>query len=1625
MPLAAPAAGDSAQPTIPMHCASSVPSYPEDEMVPLSYGQRRLWFIDRTVGPSPTYNVPLAFRISGSLDKDALEAAVLDMVERHESLRTVYLPDGDEIRQSVTELPGTTLVFESRKITESELDDVTAAEVARPFDLTTDVLIRTTLFEFGPDQYLLLFVTHHIATDAWSWDLLLRELTQAYAARRSAQAPEFPSLALRYADYAIWQREVYDGPEDDGDGAKAGELQYWRQKLAGLPEQLELPYDRARTEVSQHRGGTVDVRVGTETHARLAAIATSANTSMFMVGQAAVAAWLSYLGAGLDIPLGVAYAGRDDVALEELVGLFINSLTLRSDLSGDPAFEDLVHRVRDTTLEAFDHGAVPFDLVVEAVNPARSLDRNPVYQIMYGWAERRSADGGLDLDGVTVAAVPVSSGTSKFDLNISFTEQLVDGSPAGIVGEIEYDSALFSEETVRSMAKMLETLLDDVAKDPGLRLSEIDLIEPAQRELVTHSWNQTEQKLRWQNLPDMFTEQVRRDPDAVAMESPEETLTYAQLNHRTNRLAHLLIQRGAGPETFVAVVAPRRIALIAMLALFKAGATFLPIDPDYPRERISYTIDDAQPHLILTTEALAAEFSGHDLLVVDRADTVAALQRCPETNPEADDLLAPLSLESPAYIIYTSGSTGRPKGCVITARVLINLIAWQMDLTNAQPRTRVSQFGAVSFDAFEQEILAALFAGQTVVVPSEDDRRDLTRFAIWLDDQKINEFYAPDAVLRAVCEAAVEQELPLEQLRTVMQGGEAFQLTEAVRDFFRRRRDIEVYNHYGPSETHVITGMKLPADPATWPSVAPIGKMLWNCQGYVLDSKLRPVPVGVAGELYLGGDGLGRSYIRRPGLTAERFVANPFGAPGERMYRSGDVVRWNRKGEIEFIGRADDQVKIRGVRVELNEINSVLRQHHQVAEAATAVREYGPGDKRLISYIVPASSQHPDATELRRHVSSLLPAAVVPAAFVTLDALPKNTNGKLDRLALPEPDFGAQTGPDSREPRNRLETALCEAFAKVLGVGPVGVDDSFFDLGGHSLLAVRLVNEIRSSVGAEVPIRTLFENPTVDRLAAVIPLTEAETGPALTPRQRPELMPLSFVQRRLWFIDQLEGPSPQYNVPLLTKRLAGRLELGSLEAALTDVVRRHESLRTRLPDVDGKPFQLIIPAGDVSVSLHLQQVKPEELDESVVKACEYEFELADELLVRAEVFSLSDDDHVFVVVAHHSVCDGWSAAPLGRDLTRAYAARLAGETPEFDPLPVQYADYTLWQREMLGAEDDPDSIISIQLDIWRRALAGLPEEVILKPDRPRSAMTTARGAMVQFAVDAELYVRIQSLARAEGATPFMVLQAALAAALTQSGAGSDIALGTMVAGRADVVLDDLIGCFVNTLVLRTDTSGEPTFRELLARIMEADLQAFENQALPFERLVAAVKPPRSQTRHPLAQVMLALQTTADGIQLPGVEVHDFAVPSASTSQFDLAFSFVEGAEGQGAAGTAYYSTDLFDSQTIDGFVKRFADLLDSAVSDPDAKVFGSADTALPSGLEDDLCSMFAEVLGIESVAADDDFFDLGGHSLLAAELVGNIRRTYRIQLKLRDFFFSPTVAQVAELISARSGRTES
>ncbi|MEU0229116.1 amino acid adenylation domain-containing protein [Streptomyces sp. NPDC006284] len=1531
------------------HARAALTAQPRPERVPLSPAQQGQWFLHKLEGPNATYNIPIALRLTGTLDQDALRAALTDVTARHEALRTVYAEDEHGAHQVILTPDQATPLFEVRAVTSEGLVGALADAAGHAFDLTRDLPLRTTLFRLGETEHVLLLLVHHIAADEGSFAPLARDLTTAYLERVAGREPSWTPLPVQYADHTLWQRDVL-GTEDDPDSVLSKQLAYWTQTLAGLPAELDLPTDRPRPATPSHQGGTVTFTIPADLRERIETLARQEQASTFMVLQAALAVLLSRLGAGTDIPIGSPIAGRTDDAVEDLVGFFVNTLVLRTDLTGNPTFTELLARVRETDLAAYAHQDIPFERLVEALNPERSANRHPLFQVrlvVQNADPRSSAGAALALPGLTVSTEATSDEGAKFDLLL----RLYDAD-SGLGGVLEYSADLYDAATAESLAQRFVRVLRGAVTEPERPVGRIDVLDDAERGRLLETWNATARDVDPAGVVELFAAQVARTPDAEALLFEETTLTYAELDERSNRLTRLLAEYGVGPERFVAVALPRSVELIvSLLAVLKAGGAYLPLDLDQPAERVRYMVEDASPLLILTDErssGLVAETPDRKVLVWDTEETRRALA---EASGDAIGSLGgtatggsrpgglPLP-NDPAYVIYTSGSTGRPKGVVVEHR---SVGAYLQRARRVYPDAAGTALlhSRIAFDLTVTALYTPLVSGGRVRLADLKD-----------DSGGAGTSVRPTFMKATPSHLALLGSLPdtVSPTGTLILGGEQL-LGENLAEWRARHPDVTVVNAYGPTEATVnCTDYTLEPGAPTPSGPVPIGRPFWNTRAYVLDAHLQPVPAGVPGELYIAGTGLARGYLGRPDMTAERFVADPFDASGSgsRMYHTGDLALWGKDGQLRYVGRADQQVKLRGYRLELGEIESVLVGTAGVHQAAVVLTEDGSGDKRLVAYVVPGTGRQdaPTAATLRAHLAESLPDYMVPSAFVLLDALPLTANGKLDRGALPVPVEEREPSAPVQKAHNPWEEVLGRLFADVLGVEEVGREDDFFELGGHSLLAIRLLARARSALGMTLSVRDMFDNPTVAGLARLMTVAGRTGRPVVARAVRPERVPLSYAQQRLWFLHQYEPGSALYNIPVAL-RLTGTLDQDALRTALTDVTARHEALRTLYAQDDQGAHQDILTPDRATPLFEVRDVTEDRLADELSHTVGQGFDLTRDLPLRTTLFRLDETEHVLLLVVHHIAADGWSLTPLARDLTTAYTARVAGREPSWTPLPVQYADHTLWQRDVLGTEDDPDSVLSKQLAYWEQALSGLPAELDLPTDRPRPATPSHQGGTVTFTIPAELHTRITQLARQEQASTFMVLQAALAVLLSRLGAGTDIPIGSPIAGRTDDAVEDLVGFFVNTLVLRTDLSGNPTFTELLARVRETDLAAYAHQDIPFERLVEAVNPERSTSRHPLFQTMLSLQNVdpaavATAGRFPGLSVRPVDAEGA-VSKFDLLLAMQEleapdGGRSGGVRAVLEFSADLFDQESAELLTRRFVQILDAVITAPDTRI---------------------------------------------------------------------------------------
>ncbi|ORV12528.1 hypothetical protein AWB95_12735 [Mycobacterium celatum] len=1487
-------------------------------VIPLSFAQQRLWFIDQLQGPSPMYNMATALRLRGRLDVEALGQALGDVVGRHESLRTLFVaPDG--IPQQVVVPPERADfgwdVVDATGWSAARLDEAVNAAAHYTFDLAAEIALRARLFRVHDDAHVLVVVVHHIAADGWSITPLAGDLGAAYASRCAGHAPEWAELPLQYADYALWQRAQL-GDLDDSNSPIAAQVAFWEDALAELPERLQLPTDRPYPPVADHRGARVTIDWPAELHQRVARVAREHSATSFMVMQAALAVLLGKLAASSDVAVGFPVAGRRDPALDELVGFFVNTLVLRVDLTGDPAVADLLAQVRARSLAAYEHQDVPFEVLVERLNPTRSLTHSPLVQVALAWQDRDPATG-LALRDLQVTPIPIDTRTARMDLVFSLGERWSEaGAPAGIRGDVEFRTDVFDAASIEALIERLRRVLLALTADPTRALSSMDLLGEDERARLEIWGNRAvlTASMTAVSVPVLFAEQVARAPEAVAISCQGRTMTYRELDEASNRLAHLLIAQGAGPGQCVALLFSRSVeAIVAIVAVLKTGAAYLPVDSGLPAARIGFMLADAAPMAAITTAALADRLDGQEVAVIDIDD--------PRINAYPATGLAAPAVDDVAYLIYTSGTTGAPKGVAITHR---NVTALLETLDAGLPAAGVwSHSHSLAFDVSVWEIFGALLRGGRVVVVPESVAGSSEGLHAALVDERVSVLTQTPSAVQVLSPEGLES-------AALVMVGEACP-AEVVDRWAPGRVMV---NAYGPTETTMCVAISAPLTPG---SGVPIGSPVSGAALFVLDGWLRQVPAGVVGELYVAGAGVALGYVGRAGLTASRFVACPFGGPGSRMYRTGDLVRWRADGQLDYLGRADEQVKIRGYRIELGEVQAALAGCAGVQQAVVIAREDQPGNKRLVGYVTGTA----DPAQIRGALAERLPAYMVPAAVMALDTWPLTPNGKLDTRALPAPEYDDA---GYRAPTTPTEEILAGIYAQVLGLERVGVDDSFFDLGGDSISAMRLVAAINTSLDTGLSVRAVFEAPTVAQLAPRTGRAARRLQP-LTPRQRPAVMPLSFAQNRLWFIDQLHGASAVYNIATAL-RLGGPLDADALRQALIDVVGRHESLRTLFPATETTPQQIVTPIERADFGWDLVDAtgwSTARLDEAIGSVARYTFDLAAEIPLQTRLFRVAEDEHVLVIVVHHIAADGWSITPLARDLAAAYASRCAGQAPAWSELPVQYADYTLWQREQFGDVDDSDSLIATQLAFWEQALAGMPERLQLPTDRPYPPVADQRGTTVAVEWPAELQQRVARKAREHNATSFMVVQAALAVLLSKLSASSDVALGFPIAGRPDPLLDDLVGFFVNTLVLRVDLAGDPTVEELLAQVRQRGVAAYEHQDVPFEVLVERLNPVRSLTHHPLVQVLLAWQNfTGQSDPTAGVGLGDLQVTplplDTRTARMDLTFSLAErwsdAGEPAGIGGTVEFRTDVFDEASIETLIERLGRVLVAMTAEP-------------------------------------------------------------------------------------------
>jgi amino acid adenylation domain-containing protein len=1496
---------------------------------PLSFGQEQLWFLNELQPGSPVYNISKVHCLRGYLDVDALTQSLNEIIRRHAVLRTTFASASERpvqviapsVHLDVPVLDLRELPVQDRK---TEGSRIVFAQAEKTFDLLRGPLIRVVLLRMDEEEWLLFLSLHQIVCDGHSVSLLYRELEALYGRFHLGQEPTLAELIIQYGDYARWQRNELQ--ED----RLRSLLDYWQARFAAPPLLLNLPTDRARPKVQSFRGSRWSLAITRRLTTALKEFSRKENASLFVILLATFATLLRHYSEQEDIVVGAPVANRYQPELQQLIGFFVNTLALRLDLTGNPSFRDLVLRVRTICHEAFAHGDLPFEKLVEAAVQTRDLGRNPLFHIMFAMQELGAEE--LSLLGLqTEPSLEVENGTAKFDLTLSLQE-----SNQHLVGSIEYSADLFKPDTIERMVGHYQTLLKEVSANPDRRISDYPILTAAESKQLLIEWNDTAGEYpKSKCIHELIEEQTEISADAIAVTFQEQQLTYRKLNARANQLAWHLITLGMGPGRLAGIYFDRSLdMLVGVLAILKAGAGYVPLDPTYPKERLAFMLEDANVSVVVTQEKLirSCELSGISAepvyVCLDR--DCASIEACSNQNPDV-----PLTSDNLAYVIYTSGSTGKPKGVQVLHRSIVNCLHSMAERLGFTKRDVLLAVTTISFDIAALEIYLPLLFGGSVAVAAREEAGDGSELLRRLRESSATAMQATPSTWDLLIEAGWRGS----QTFKILCGGEP--MSRELADALLVRGNV--WNLYGPTESTIwCTIHKVKSGDGA----VPIGRPIANTQSYILDPHLQPVPIGVQGELYIGGGGLARGYWNQPELTAEKFIPHPF-VKGERLYNTGDRARYLADGNIEFLGRLDNQVKVRGHRVELGEIEAALNQHPAVktslviahSDLSENLKFKIENTKSLIAYVVAKQQAAPSVGELRGYLKEKLPEFMIPSTFVIIENLPLTPNGKIDRNALPQTG-GARLELDREivTPRTEIEEMVAQVWRELLRVDLVGVHDNFFDLGGHSLLATRVVGRLRNTFAVDLALRTLFELPTVAGLANHIKmLRQDQSGTRISPivaipRHRP--IPASFSQQRLWLLREIDPGSTAYNIPAAFF-IRGPFDVHAFEAALNTIVARHEILRTTFGWVDGGLVQEIRPSLGLELSsAEFAELSPDSrhaaVREIALREARKPFDLRNGPLLRAEILRTEQDKHYLLLNFDHIALDGSSMVVLYKELGILYEAFINGQANPLPPLALQYGDYALWQRDVLDGD-----LLTSELEYWKRQLADLTP-LSIPADYPRPAMQTSRGVRKCLSLSKELADSLKELSRREGVTVFMTLLAAFQLLLSRYSGQDNVVVGSTIAGRSRAEIEGLIGFFVNALPLRTDLSGNPTFLELLKRVREVCLGAYTHQDAPFERIVEAINPRRDLSRNPLFQIMFNMADLTERVlQLAGCEVQkeSFFDPEA---KFDIT---LYAPERDGAIELALvYNADLFSESRISIMLEQLRCLLSQIAERPEPSI---------------------------------------------------------------------------------------
>ncbi|MBD2561225.1 MULTISPECIES: non-ribosomal peptide synthetase [Nostoc] len=1486
------------------------------QSLPLSFAQARLWFLDQLEGENCAYNVPFFWQLSGFLNIAALEQALREVVQRHEVLRTSFaVVDGEPIQVIHAHPQLTMQVLDWRQLTEenqlSKAQQLATEELQQPFDLSNPPLLRVKLLQLTDQSHLLLLVIHHIVCDGWSMQIFRRELFSIYSALCAKETSPLPELSLQYADFAHWQRQWLQGE------VLETQLNYWQKQLAAVPPLLELPTDRPRPSVQSFRGRSEFLELNQDLTQKLKRLSQESGTTLFMTLLTVFTLLLSRYSGQEDIVVGSAIANRNRRETESLIGFFVNTLALRTNLQGNPTFLELLQRVKQATLDAYDHQDLPFEKLVDELGLERSLSHHPLFQVAFSLQNETQQQ--LETNGLTLTPFKWENTTTLLDLSLIFRE-----TPQGLIGEWEYATDLFAAKTIQRMTGHFAVLLQRIVDNPQQPIDTLPLITEAERQQL-QNWNQTQTDYPDdKTLVDLFEAQVAKTPDNLALVFESQSLTYQQLNHKANQLAHYLIQNHQiQPDTLIGICVERSLEMIiGVLGILKAGGAYLPIDPSYPEDRIQWMLQDSGTSVLLTQSFLTEKLA---LTQLENPCQIICLDQTDFSETLIDNLSPKSTPDNLAYVIYTSGSTGRPKGVMIEHRGLTNLASSVANTLQVQPQSRFLQFASFSFDISVAEIAPTLATGACLYLAKKDTLLPGQGLVDFLGDRKISHIIVPPSALSVLPQAT------LPDLQTIGVGGEACP-AELVAQWATGRR---LFNGYGPTESTVSASIAICQPNGKKP---PIGKPLSNVRIYILDTHNQPLPPGIPGELCIAGVGLARGYLNRPDLTAKKFIEVELFGKIERIYKTGDLARWEDNGNLEYLGRIDDQIKLRGFRIELGEIESLLLQHPSVKEAVVILYETDH-NPRLVGYITAAEKSSNLGSQLKDYLKIRLPNYMVPSQIMVLDQLPLTPNGKLDRRALPAPDTVTST--NFEIPVTPTEKLLATLWQSLLKAKSVSRQDNFFELGGHSLLATQLVTRIRDSFGVELPVRKVFEQSILSELAIEIDKASSVIAlPPITPQPENAPKTLSFAQSRLWFLAQLEGTgtSATYNMSTALQ-LEGKLNIEALRASFDYLLDRHPILRTYFPALEGQPQVVAQNLEDIEVLAiaDLQSLNPQTQAETVQRLSDTHaqepFDLNTGPLFKAKLLQLGEQKNVLLLNMHHIISDGWSMGVFKREWEQAYSAFAAGDAPNLPPLPIQYSDYAAWQRSWLQGE-----ILENQKNYWKQQLGDAPRLLDLPTDHPRPAQQSYEGGREEYCLSGELTEKLKIVSQKHGVSLFMTLLTAFNILLLRYSRQEDLCVGSAIANRTHSHTEGLIGFFVNTLVLRSKIKPEQAFSQLLQETRQTCLDAYAHQDIPFEYLVEQLQPERSLSHNPLFQVMIVLQNTegaGTNVSLPGLDIQwlDQDYPFA---KFDLTLDLCE-RDGQLRC-MWEYATDLFEAETIRRMAGHFEALLEAITENPQQMV---------------------------------------------------------------------------------------